>query len=187
MKLLIAGEWTPLGDRESEPVLNPATGECIGILPMLLKPISIARSMPPRRLIRCGQHGAQFKAGNSCIPSAGYFWEPTVISDVLREARIMNEEPFGPVAIINPFSDFDSVIKQANRLPYGLAAYAFTNNNRTVNLLGEEIEAGLIGINNYVISVRDSAFGGMKESGHGSEEGQEGLEACLVTKFVTES
>jgi succinate-semialdehyde dehydrogenase / glutarate-semialdehyde dehydrogenase len=133
------------------------------------------------------KHGALFKAGGSRIQGSGYFWEPTVISDVPNEARIMNEEPFGPVAIINPFSDFDSVIKQANRLPYGLAAYAFTNNNRTVNLLGEQLEAGLIGINSYVISVRDSPFGGMKESGHGSEEGQEGLEACLVTKFVTES
>jgi succinate-semialdehyde dehydrogenase/glutarate-semialdehyde dehydrogenase len=133
------------------------------------------------------KHGAQFNAGGSRIPGAGYFWEPTVISDVPDEARIMNEEPFGPVAIVNPFSDFDSVIRQANRLPYGLAAYAFTNNNRTVNLLGEQIEAGMIGINSYVISVRDSPFGGIKESGHGSEEGQEGLEACLVTKFVTES
>ena len=133
------------------------------------------------------KHGAKFNAGGSQIPGPGYFWQPTVISDVPSEARIMNEEPFGPIAIINPFTDFDAVIKQANRLPYGLAAYAFTNNNRTVNLLGEQIEAGLIGINSYIISVRDSPFGGIKESGHGSEEGQEGLEACLVTKFVTES
>jgi succinate-semialdehyde dehydrogenase / glutarate-semialdehyde dehydrogenase len=133
------------------------------------------------------KHGAQFKAGGSRIPGSGYFWQPTVISEVSNEARIMNEEPFGPIAIINPFSDFDSVIQQANRLPYGLAAYAFTNNSRTVNLLGEQLEAGLVGINSYTISVRDSPFGGMKESGHGSEEGQEGLEACLVTKFVTES
>ena len=121
------------------------------------------------------------------FPDPGYFWEPTVLSEVPNEARIMNEEPFGPIAIINPFSDFDAVIQQANRLPYGLAAYAFTRNNRTVNLLGEQIEAGLIGINSYLISVRDSPFGGIKESGHGSEEGMEGLEACLVTKFVTES
>jgi len=99
----------------------------------------------------------------------------------------MNEEPFGPIAIINPFSDFDSVIRQANRLPYGLAAYAFTRSARTVNLLGEQLEAGMIGINSYLISVRESPFGGVKESGHGSEEGMEGLEACLVTKFVTES
>ena len=92
-----------------------------------------------------------------------------------------------PIAIINPFSDFGDVIKQANRLPYGLAAYAFTRSNRTVNLLGDQLEAGLIGINSYLISVRDSPFGGIKESGHGSEEGMEGLEACLVTKFVSES
>jgi succinate-semialdehyde dehydrogenase / glutarate-semialdehyde dehydrogenase len=133
------------------------------------------------------KHGAHFEAGGSRIPGPGYFWEPTVISEVPNEARIMNEEPFGPIAIINPFSDFGDVIKQANRLPYGLAAYAFTRSNRTVNLLAEQIEAGLIGINSYLISVRDSPFGGIKESGHGSEEGMEGLEACLVTKFISES
>jgi succinate-semialdehyde dehydrogenase / glutarate-semialdehyde dehydrogenase len=133
------------------------------------------------------KHGARFDAGGSRINGPGYFWEPTVLSDVPNEARIMNEEPFGPVAIINSFSDFDDVIEQANRLPYGLAAYAFTQNNRTVNLLGDRLEAGLIGINSYLISVRDSPFGGIKESGHGSEEGMEGLEACLVTKFVSES
>ena len=133
------------------------------------------------------KHGAKFDAGGSRIPGPGYFWQPTVISGVPNEARIMNEEPFGPVAIINPFSDFGEVIKQANRLPYGLAAYAFTRNNRTVNLLGDQLEAGLIGINSYMISVRDSPFGGIKESGHGSEEGMEGLEACLVTKFVSEA
>ena len=133
------------------------------------------------------KHGAHFDAGGSRIPGPGYFWEPTVISEVPNEARIMNEEPFGPIAIINPFSDFGDVIKQANRLPYGLAAYAFTRSNRTVNLLGEQLEAGLVGINSYLISVRDSPFGGVKESGHGSEEGMEGLEACLVTKFVSES
>jgi succinate-semialdehyde dehydrogenase/glutarate-semialdehyde dehydrogenase len=133
------------------------------------------------------KHGAIFDAGGSRIPGPGYFWEPTVISEVPNEARIMNEEPFGPIAIINPFSDFNAVIHQANRLPYGLAAYAFTHDSRTVNLLGERIEAGMIGINSYLISVRDSPFGGVKESGHGSEEGMEGLEACLVTKFVSES
>ena len=133
------------------------------------------------------KHGAHFDAGGARIPGAGYFWQPTVLSEVPNEARIMNEEPFGPIAIINPFSDFGDVIKQANRLPYGLAAYAFTRSNRTVNLLGDQLEAGLIGINSYLISVRDSPFGGIKESGHGSEEGMEGLEACLVTKFVSEA
>ena len=99
----------------------------------------------------------------------------------------MNEEPFGPVAVINPFTDFDPVIEQANRLPYGLAAFAFTNSSRTVKLLGEQLEAGMIGLNTYQISVPESPFGGVKESGHGSEEGIEGLDACLVTKFISEA
>ncbi|HEY7377864.1 MAG TPA: aldehyde dehydrogenase family protein, partial [Steroidobacteraceae bacterium] len=81
----------------------------------------------------------------------------------------------------------DAAIQQANRLPYGLAAYAFTRSSRNVNLLGEQIEAGMIGINSYAISVPESPFGGVKESGHGSEEGIEGLDACLVTKFVSEA
>ncbi len=133
------------------------------------------------------QQNAKFQAGGDRIAGKGNFWQPTVLSEVSNEARIMNEEPFGPVAILNPFSDFDTGIKQANRLPYGLAAYAFTRSSRTVNLLGEQIEAGMIGINSYQISVPESPFGGVKESGHGSEEGIEGLESCLVTKFVTES
>ena len=117
----------------------------------------------------------------------GFYYSPTVLSDVSNEARIMNEEPFGPVAIINPFAKFEDAITQANRLPYGLAAYAFARSSKTVNLLGEQLEAGMIGINSYQISVPESPFGGVKESGHGSEEGIEGLEACLVTKFITES
>jgi succinate-semialdehyde dehydrogenase / glutarate-semialdehyde dehydrogenase len=133
------------------------------------------------------EQGAQFHTGGSRLGSQGFFWQPTVLSDVTNDARIMNEEPFGPVAIINPFSDFDSVIQQANRLPYGLAAYAFTRSSRTVNLVGEQIEAGMVGINSFAISVPESPFGGVKESGHGSEEGIEGLDACLVTKFVSEA
>ncbi len=130
--------------------------------------------------------GARFHLGGAKLGRKGYFWQPTVLSDVPNGARIMNEEPFGPVALLNPFSKFEEVIGQANRLPYGLAAYAFTGSARTVNLLGEQIEAGMIGINSFGISVPESPFGGVKESGHGSEEGIEGLEACLVTKFVAE-
>jgi len=77
-------------------------------------------------------------------------------------------------------------MKEANRLPFGLAAYAFTENSRRVNLLGEQLEAGMIGINSFAISVPESPFGGIKESGHGSEEGIEGLDACMVTKFISE-
>src|SRR5262245_43988855 len=135
--------------------------------------------------------GGKVNAGGSALKvegkAGGFYHQPTVLSDVSNDARIMNEEPFGPVAIVNPFSKFEDAITQANRLPYGLAAYAFTRSAKTVNLLGEQLEAGMIGINSYQISVPESPFGGVKESGHGSEEGIEGLEACLVTKFITES
>jgi succinate-semialdehyde dehydrogenase/glutarate-semialdehyde dehydrogenase len=132
-------------------------------------------------------HGAKLHTGGSRLPRKGYFWAPTVLSDVPNSARIMNEEPFGAVAILNSFSSFDAVIEQANRLPYGLAAFAFTQSARRVNLVGEQLEAGMVGINSFQISVNESPFGGVKESGHGSEEGIEGLEACLVTKFVSEA
>src|SRR5512139_2513584 len=135
-------------------------------------------------------HGGKVGAGGTAAKvdgkANGFYFAPTVLSDVPESARIMNEEPFGPVAIVNPFSDFDSVIKAANRLPYGLAAYAFTKSAKRVNLIGEQLESGMIGINSYQIAVPEAPFGGIKESGHGSEEGIEGLDACLVTKFITE-
>jgi len=131
--------------------------------------------------------GAKVGTGGARLKSPGYFYTPTVLSDVPNKARIMNEEPFGPIAVINSFSDFDSVMQQANRLPYGLAAFAFTNSSRTVKLLGEQLEAGMVGLNTFAISLPESPFGGMKESGHGSEEGIEGLDACLVTKFISEA
>jgi succinate-semialdehyde dehydrogenase/glutarate-semialdehyde dehydrogenase len=114
----------------------------------------------------------------------GFFFRPTVLSDVPLEARIMNEEPFGPIALMRPFKTFDEAIEQANRLPYGLAAYCFTENGRRALLLGDAIESGMIGINTVGIGGADSPFGGVKDSGHGSEDGPEGLEACLVIKAI---
>jgi succinate-semialdehyde dehydrogenase/glutarate-semialdehyde dehydrogenase len=131
--------------------------------------------------------GAKLQAGGARLKSPGYFYAPTVLSDVPDTARIMNEEPFGPVAVINSFTDYDAVIQQANRLPYGLAAFAFTNSAHRAKLVGEQLEAGMVGVNTFQISVPESPFGGVKESGHGSEEGIEGLEACLVTKFISEA
>jgi succinate-semialdehyde dehydrogenase / glutarate-semialdehyde dehydrogenase len=131
--------------------------------------------------------GAKVQAGGVRLKSPGYFYAPTVLSDVPNKARIMNEEPFGPVAVINSFSDYDAVIQQANRLPYGLAAFAFTNSAHRAKLVGEQLEAGMVGVNTFQISVPESPFGGVKESGHGSEEGIEGLDACLVTKFISEA
>jgi succinate-semialdehyde dehydrogenase/glutarate-semialdehyde dehydrogenase len=131
-------------------------------------------------------HGATLNTGGKAIDGPGFFYQPTVLSNVPDTARIMNEEPFGPVALIVPFKEYDEVIAKANRLPYGLAAYAFTDSAKRVKLLGEQLEAGMIGINSFAISVPESPFGGIKESGHGSEEGIEGLEACLITKFISE-
>jgi len=115
---------------------------------------------------------------------AGFFFRPTVLADVPLEARVMNEEPFGPIALMRPFKTFDEAIEQANRLPFGLAAYCFTENGRRAMLLGDAIESGMIGINTTMIGGADSPFGGVKESGHGSEDGPEGLEACTVIKAI---
>jgi succinate-semialdehyde dehydrogenase/glutarate-semialdehyde dehydrogenase len=131
--------------------------------------------------------GSTVNSGGSEIEGPGYFFQPTVLSNVPLDARIMNEEPFGPVAIINSFADVDSAIAEANRLPYGLAAFSFTESSKLIRRMGESLEAGMVGINTFAISVPESPFGGIKESGHGSEEGIEGLEACLVTRFVSEA
>ena len=131
--------------------------------------------------------GANVVTGGARLDRAGYFFAPTVISDVPVSARIMNEEPFGPVALVNPYTTLDEAIAEANRLPYGLAAFAFADSSRTIRRMGESLEAGMVGINTFAISVPESPFGGIKESGHGSEEGIEGLEACLVTRFVSEA
>lgn len=132
-------------------------------------------------------HGATLQAGGQLPAGPGFFYPPTVLSGVPDEARIMHEEPFGPVALVNAFRDFDEVVVKANQLPYGLAAYAFTESAKRVKLLGEQLEAGMLGINTFQISVPESPFGGVKQSGHGSEEGIEGLEACLITKFISEA
>lgn len=152
-------------------------------------PLAHARRLPAVGSIieEAVKSGAKALAGAHPLPGRGFFYAPTVLGDVPESARIMNEEPFGPVAVLSRFSTFEEAIEKANRLPYGLAAYAFTQNSRRVNLLGEQVESGMLGINSFTIAVPEAPFGGVKESGHGSEEGIEGLDACLVTKFITES
>jgi len=133
------------------------------------------------------QDGAKVHTGGKRLDGPGYFYAPTVLSDVPETARIMNDEPFGPVAIINSFTDYDEVIQRANRLPYGLAAFAFTDSARRAKLLGQQLEAGMVGVNTFAISVPASPFGGIKQSGHGSEEGIEGLDDHMITKFISEA
>ncbi|WP_207536808.1 NAD-dependent succinate-semialdehyde dehydrogenase [Sabulicella rubraurantiaca] len=128
--------------------------------------------------------GAKLHTGGERMGNEGFFFRPTVLSDVPMNARMMTEEPFGPVALINRFSSEEEAFSEANRLPFGLAAYAFTRDSDRAIRLQERVESGLLGINTFGISVAETPFGGVKESGHGSEGGPEGLEAYLTTKFV---
>lgn len=130
--------------------------------------------------------GAHLEAGGQRGSNRGYFYEPTVLANVPIDARAMNEEPFGPLAITAPFSNFDEVIDQANRLPFGLAAYAFTSSSKTASMLGSALESGMVGINNSFISMPETPFGGVKQSGYGSEGGTEGMDAYLTTKLVSQ-
>ena len=127
--------------------------------------------------------GARVLAGGQRGDS-GFFFQPTLLGDVPVTADIMNEEPFGPVAVTAKFATFDEAIEQANRLPFGLAAFAFTENARRANLLGDAIESGMVGINTFAISTADAPFGGVKDSGFGSEGGKEGLETYQVVKAI---
>ena len=127
--------------------------------------------------------GARVMAGGE-RGTGGFFFQPTLLADVPDSADIMANEPFGPVAVAAPFSDLDDAIAKANRLPYGLAAFAFTEQMRRANLLGDALECGMVGINTFAISVPDSPFGGVKDSGFGSEGGLEGMESYLVTKAI---
>src|SRR5437016_633774 len=133
------------------------------------------------------QKGAKVATGGNRIGNKGFFFEPTVLTDVPNDARIMNEEPFGPIAPIAPFKDFDSVVSEANRLPYGLAAYAYTRSAKTAAAIGSAVETGMISINHHGLALPEVPFGGVKDSGYGSEGGSEAIEGYLVTKFVTQA
>ena len=129
--------------------------------------------------------GAKIQTGGQRKGNKGYFYEPTVMTDVPLTAKIMNDEPFGPLAPITPFKDFEGVMKEANRLPWGLAAYAYTKNSKTMARVGDAFESGMVSINHHGLALPEVPFGGMKDSGYGSEGGVEALEAYLNTKFVS--
>ena len=133
------------------------------------------------------QKGATVRSGGNRIGNKGNFFEPTVLTDVPMEARVMHEEPFGPLAIISPFRAMDDVVTEANRLPYGLASYAFTRSAKTANLIASAVEAGMMTINHMGLALPEVPFGGVKDSGYGSEGGSEAIEAYLNTKFVTQA
>jgi succinate-semialdehyde dehydrogenase / glutarate-semialdehyde dehydrogenase len=129
--------------------------------------------------------GAKVETGGRRIGNKGYFFEPTVLTNVPTSARVMNEEPFGPIAIVGSFAEFDDAVREANRLPYGLASYAYTKSSKTAAALGAAIEAGMVSINHHGIALPEVPFGGVKDSGYGSEGGADAIEAYLSTKFIT--
>jgi succinate-semialdehyde dehydrogenase/glutarate-semialdehyde dehydrogenase len=133
------------------------------------------------------QKGGKVRTGGKRSGNKGYFFEPTVLTDLAPDARVLHEEPFGPLALFMPFGTFDEAIAEANRLPYGLAAYAYTRSASTATAVGAGIESGMVGINHHGLALPETPFGGVKDSGYGSEGGAEGLEPYVVTKFITQA
>jgi succinate-semialdehyde dehydrogenase/glutarate-semialdehyde dehydrogenase len=129
--------------------------------------------------------GAALRTGGERIGNVGSFYAPTVLADVTPAMRIMNEEPFGPVALFAPFADEAAVLREANRLPYGLAAYVFTENAGHMDRVAAGLETGMVTINHIGLAVPEAHFGGVRDSGYGSEGGSEAIEAYLKPKFVT--
>jgi len=128
--------------------------------------------------------GAKLLAGGQRIGNAGNFWQPTILADVPKDAKVFNDEPFGPMAAIRPFETLEEAIAEANRLPYGLAGYAFTKSLKNSDLLARRLEVGMLWINMPAMPSAEMPFGGVKDSGYGSEGGPEALEAYLNSRAV---
>jgi succinate-semialdehyde dehydrogenase/glutarate-semialdehyde dehydrogenase len=148
----------------------------------------------PRRTVSMDAHvsdakksGGKIRTGGSRIGDKGNFFEPTVVTEVPNTAKPMNEEPFGPLAVINPFRTFDDAVTEANRLPFGLASYAFTKSAKTANAIAAEVEVGMMTINHLGLALPEVPFGGVKDSGYGTEGGADAIEAYLNTKFVSQA
>ena len=133
------------------------------------------------------KNGADVRTGGERIGNKGYFFEPTVVTGVNRSMRMMNEEPFGPLAMIMPYGDLDEAVDEANRLPYGLAAYAYTRSAKTAQAVASRVETGMMTLNHLGLALPEVPFGGIKDSGYGSEGGAEAIEAYLSPKFVTQA
>ncbi len=133
------------------------------------------------------EHGAHIAAGGQRIGNKGYFFQPTLLTDVPPDAKVMNEEPFGPIALVNRFTTFGEAVKEANRLNYGLASYAYTRSTKTATAIGRAIESGMVSINHHGLALPETPFGGVKDSGYGWEGGAEAIDAYLNTKFITQA
>ena len=132
------------------------------------------------------QRGATILTGGKAMGGEGNFFAPTIVTDLPEDSRLMTEEPFGPVAGMVRFKTLDEVLKRANSLPFGLAAYAFTTSTKNALALSNGIEAGMVSINHLGMALAETPFGGIKDSGYGSEGGSETFDGYLNTKFVTQ-
>lgn len=130
--------------------------------------------------------GGELVTGGRRLGNAGHFYAPTIVAGLPDAARLMTEEPFGPVAAVVPFADFDEAVARANSLPYGLAAYVFTGALKTANAAARALEAGMVNINHFGMAFPELPFGGIKDSGLGSEGGTETFDSYLVTKMISE-
>jgi len=130
-------------------------------------------------------HGGEIVMGGARLKTAGNFFPPTVITGLPDHARLMTDEPFGPIAPLTPFADPEDAIRRANSLPYGLSSYVFTESLKTATHVSNALEAGMVNINHFGSALSETPFGGVKESGIGSEGGTETFDGYLVTKFVT--
>jgi succinate-semialdehyde dehydrogenase/glutarate-semialdehyde dehydrogenase len=128
--------------------------------------------------------GAKLLTGGERLGTSGNFWKPTVLADVPQDARVFNDEPFGPVAALRTYDSLEEAIAEANRLHYGLAGYAFTRSLKNADLLTRSLEVGMLWINTPALPSAEMPFGGIKDSGYGSEGGPEALEAYLNVRTV---
>jgi succinate-semialdehyde dehydrogenase/glutarate-semialdehyde dehydrogenase len=131
------------------------------------------------------EKGAELWQPDTPLPNTGFFFPPTLVSKPTLAMRLMNEEPFGPIVIVDEFTELADAVREANRLPYGLAAYVYTRNERTERLLGEALEAGMVAVNHHGIGAPEAPFGGVKDSGYGTEGGPDALKAHTIIKLVS--
>ncbi len=131
------------------------------------------------------KRGATVEIGGDPLQGKGFFFPPTVITGLKDDSMLMTEEPFGPIAPVVPFTDVDEVIARSNSLPFGLSSYVFTNSLQTATKVSNSLEAGMVNINHFGSALPETPFGGIKDSGIGSEGGSETFDGYLVTKFVT--
>lgn len=131
------------------------------------------------------EQGAEIVTGGERIGNAGFFYAPTVVAGGSDALKLMNDEPFGPIAVVTPFADFEEVIRRANRLPFGLASYVFTGSSSRAQHAALALAAGMVSINHFGLALPETPFGGINDSGYGSEGGTETFDGYLNTKFVT--